>query len=115
MKRLFIIIGVTLIIIAFSLNYTGLTIKKHIDIERLAKCLREKNVIMYGSKYCPHCTQQKEMFRDAFKYINYVECTEERERCSNIGIKGVPTWIINGKMYEGVQSLEKLTQISGCE
>jgi 2-hydroxychromene-2-carboxylate isomerase len=30
------------------------------------------------------------------------------QACSDIGIRGFPTWVINGKNYEGEQSLENL-------
>jgi glutaredoxin-related protein len=43
---------------------------------------------LYGSKICPHCLKQKELFGDSFQYINYVECTEEYKRCADL--RGVP-------------------------
>jgi len=46
--------------------------------------------------------------------LNYVKCIENEELCDSKGVKTTPTWEINGTMYEGVQSFEKLSEISGC-
>ena len=32
------------------------------DPAALAKCLTSKDVKMYGTSWCPHCNNQKEMF-----------------------------------------------------
>jgi len=80
-----------------------------------AQCLTEKGAVMYGAYWCGHCKEQKEMFGDSFKYINYVECTEKKQICEDAGIGGYPTWIIDGKSHEGVQPLSKLAGISQCK
>jgi len=84
-------------------------------IELFSKCLTDKGVVMYGSKYCPHCRNQKALFGDSFKYINYIDCTENTKICAEKGITYVPAWLINGKKYTGEMSLEKLARLSGCE
>ena len=85
----------------------------------LAKCLSEKNATMYGAFWCPHCLEQKNMFGKSFEFVNYIECdargnNAQPELCQQNGIRGYPTWIIDGEKYEGVQSLENLAQYSGC-
>ena len=80
-----------------------------------ARCLSNKGAIMYGSKYCGHCDNQKKLFGNSFSYINYIECTEQMDVCEQNGISGVPLWEINGQRYPGEQSLETLSDISGCE
>ncbi|MHA1852452.1 MAG: glutaredoxin family protein [Candidatus Heimdallarchaeaceae archaeon] len=84
-------------------------------LEVFAQCLSDKGIVMYGSKYCSHCENQKALFGDAFKYINYVECTENKQTCIEKGIMYVPAWIINGEKYTGEMSLERLSELSGCE
>ena len=84
------------------------------DLDRFAKCLSEKGATIYVSAYCGHCKNQKEMFGDSLEYLNLVECTENQELCQEKGIVGVPSWIINGVKYEGVQSFEKLSELTGC-
>ena len=84
------------------------------DLDKFAKCLTEKGATVYVSTYCGHCKNQKEMFGDSLRYINQVECTENQQLCQEKGIKGVPTWIINGLPYSGVQSFERLSELTGC-
>src|SRR6476620_5024249 len=42
--------------------------------DRFAQCLKERNILMYGAYWCPHCADQKEKFGASFKYAPYVEC-----------------------------------------
>ena len=71
-----------------------------------AKCLTQKGAIMYGEDWCQYTTGQKNMFGNSFKYVNYEVKT---------GLKLRPTWIINNKTYETVQSFEHLAFLTGCE
>ncbi|MFQ6057202.1 MAG: thioredoxin domain-containing protein [Methanosarcinales archaeon] len=84
------------------------------DLDKFAKCLTEKGATVYVSQYCGHCKHQKEIFGESFKYVNSVECTENQELCQKNGIRGVPTWILNGASYPGVQQLETLSSLTGC-
>ncbi|MFA6586079.1 MAG: hypothetical protein WCS86_02870 [Candidatus Paceibacterota bacterium] len=80
-----------------------------------AQCLASKNLTMYGAVWCSHCKAEKALFGDSFKYVPYVECTEKADECLAKGIEGYPTWIDEkGVKYSGGQSLEKLSEISGC-
>lgn len=86
--------------------------------EKLAKYLKEQGMILYGAYWCSHCKEQKALFGDAVKYLDYVECDAKGDganpdECVARGIEGYPTWIYNGKQYSGVQSLEDLAEISG--
>ncbi|KXB07024.1 hypothetical protein AKJ51_02210 [candidate division MSBL1 archaeon SCGC-AAA382A20] len=80
-----------------------------------SQCLSEEGVTMYGLKTCPHCQEQKDRFGGSFKYVDYVECSVQKSLCSRKGISSVPAWIIDGKKIVGVQSLEKLASMTGCE
>ncbi len=71
-----------------------------------AKCLSEKGVIMYGENWCQYTNAQKAMFGKSFKYINY-------EQKSDLKVR--PTWVIDGKTYETVQSFERLSTLTGCK
>lgn len=84
------------------------------EYDQIAQCLSDKGVIIYGSKYCHNCQYQKELFGDSFQYINYIECTEEQELCSQMGIEAVPTWIVNGERYLGWKTPEDLAELAGC-
>ena len=69
---------------------------------------------MYGTDWCPHCKDQKERFGGSFRLINYVNCDYNSDECLRNGVTGYPTWKINGQNYPGVQPLDKLSLISGC-
>ncbi len=87
-----------------------------IKYDSFAQCLASRNLTMYGAVWCSHCRAQKALFRESFKYVLYVECTETPDLCVAKGVTGYPTWIDqNGAKYTGEQSLEKLSQISNCE
>ena len=85
----------------------------------LARHLNNIGAKKYGAYWCPHCHEQKELFgKEAFGLIDYVECDAKGSNarpqlCKAAGISGFPTWEIKGKLYAGVQSLEKLAEISG--
>ena len=79
--------------------------------EEVAKCIGEKS-ILYVQEGCSHCKTQEEMFGENLKYIKEIDCFYERDKCGEI--TGTPTWIIDGKKYEGVQSIEKLKELTGC-
>ncbi|MCX8158890.1 MAG: hypothetical protein N3D20_01190 [Candidatus Pacearchaeota archaeon] len=80
--------------------------------EEFAKYLTEKGIKMYGSAFCGYCKKQKELFGEAFKYIDYTECTENRELCKDL--VGVPAWKINGEIYYGTKTLSELKALVGC-
>lgn len=84
----------------------------------LAEHLTKVGAKKYGAYWCPHCYDQKQLFgKEAFSKIDYVECAPDGKNsqvdaCRAAGIQGFPTWIINGKIYEGTQTLEKLAEIT---
>lgn len=79
-----------------------------------AKCLTEKGAIIYGNDFCDYTTKQRSMFGNSKKYLNYIGCAGGTE-CDLKKVKITPTWEINGTMYEGVQSFDKLSALSGCK
>lgn len=87
-------------------------------IEGLAKALNEKGMVMYGAYWCSHCANQKKLFGEAFKYVDYVECdpsgpNANPDECKANNIEGYPTWIYNGQKFSGEQSLQKLAETIG--
>jgi hypothetical protein len=92
-------------------------------LDDFAKCLAAKGATMYGAYWCPHCQNEKAAFGDSFHYVNYVECTQETQKCEAAGIQGFPTWVFpdastgsaqGGRRFEGEQGLKKLSEESGC-
>lgn len=86
------------------------------NFDEFAKCLRDKNVTMYGAYYCSHCQDQKAAFGSSFQYVPYIECTEQRQKCLEKKVNFYPTWIFpDGKSLVGVQEFSSLAQESGCK
>ena len=81
----------------------------------IAQCLTEKGAVLYQTSWCPHCRNQKEAFETSLKYINLIDCDEEKVACQEADIKGYPTWVIDGKQYPGARSLEALAKIAECD
>jgi len=84
------------------------------EFDVFAQCLTEKGVTMYGTEWCSHCKNQKELFGNSFRYVNYVDCDDNMQECIDNGITGYPTWKINEKNYSGEISLNNLALLSGC-
>ncbi len=81
------------------------------SLEELAKCIGQK-ATLYTQLGCRACIIQEEMFGEDYQYLNVVDCFYEREKCS--GITHTPSWIIGEKLLRGVQSIEKLKELTGC-
>lgn len=98
--------------LAFSFGKKSPTGKNY---DEFARCLATRGVTMYGASWCSHCQNQKLQFGDAFRFVNYVECTQEIKLCTEKNIQGFPTWDFDGgERLVGEQSLEKLSAQSGC-
>lgn len=82
--------------------------------DEFAQCLSEENATMFGTDWCSHCQNQKAAFRGSFEHIDYVDCDEDRAECDAAGVRGYPTWRIDGDTYAGEQSLQKLSALTGC-
>ncbi|NQU78848.1 hypothetical protein HQ545_03705 [Candidatus Woesearchaeota archaeon] len=108
--------GWVVLVVVLLLIGSGYAINREdpTDYTEFAKCISEKGAVMYGAYWCSHCKAQKEEFGDAFEHVNYVECTENPDACTNAGIDGFPTWIINNEKYPGKQQFSKLSSLTGC-
>ena len=89
-------------------------------MDAFAKCVSSKGAKMYGTFWCPHCAEQKELFGDSVQYINYVECgipgsRQITQECKQLGLKRTPTWIFaDGQRHEGKMELNDLSKQTGC-
>lgn len=106
------ILGVALVITGY-LSYPKKQVSQELDA--FAKCLADKGITMYGADWCSRCLNEKKAFGDSFRFVPYVECPDEPQRCIAQGIKGYPTWIFpDGARFEGEQGIKKLSEESGC-
>jgi hypothetical protein len=86
------------------------------NLDQFAKCLTEKNVVMYGNWWCGACQKQEELFGKSFKSIKYVECSKNTTECLNKNIEATPTWIFqSGERIIGLTPLEVLAQKADCQ
>ena len=117
-KFVFGISALTLIIAGLMLYFLVLTDPKpdpENAVDRLALCLRDRGATMYGLPTCPHCQEQKDKFGDFFKYIDYIDCSENENKCMNQRIESVPTWIIDGQKYDDLRERDELADKAGCD
>ena len=86
-------------------------------------CLEKNDVKMYGNYASRESLMQMSLLRESlglFEKSNvYVECNEygpssKTDKCIKEGITSYPTWTVNGKKYNGIQGLNKLSELTGC-
>lgn len=121
LKQILIIVGFFLIVFVLILIFSNKNASngdgKNYDL--FAQCLTEKGAVMYGAEWCAHCKEQKAVFGDSFKYINYVECPENTKLCIEKGIEGYPTWLFGSstKKVEGFdknKTMQELSDATSC-
>lgn len=106
----FIILIVAVLSIILLINY----IKANGNISGgVIKCIA-KNSKVIVSKTCSACAYQKQILGEYLKDFEIIDITEHPEVMEQYDIDRVPTWIINGEKYAGVQSIEKLKELAGC-
>jgi len=101
-----IVIAIIAVIIALKPNQIS-------PEERAIQCIGE-NSILYASKTCAACRQQKNLFGEHYDLLTQVDCFKDSQICRDKLITAYPTWIINEKRYTGVQPIEKLKELTGC-
>ncbi len=88
--------------------------------DNFAACLTRRGTRMYGAFWCSHCDTQKKLFGNAWKQIEYIECSKpdrtQNALCTKAGIKSYPTWEFqDGTRVLGVQSFATLELKTGCK
>ncbi|MFA5953307.1 MAG: hypothetical protein WC812_01815 [Candidatus Pacearchaeota archaeon] len=107
-----IIITILSVIILAGIIIAIILMNASVNVEpNVAKCIGE-NSTLYVKLGCPHCAAQEKLFGKEIEYITIVDCFYEPEKCSEIS--AVPTWKIKDEYYLGIQSIEKLQELTGC-
>jgi hypothetical protein len=72
-----------------------------------------ENSVLYVQTGCSHCITQENIFGDYISKLNIIDCVTEdgMQKCINANITATPTWIIKGKYYEGIKTIEELKEI----
>jgi hypothetical protein len=80
---------------------------------QLGKCLYEKGAEIYVNENCARCEEQENILGDGLKFIKIIDCSKSQEMCANL--REIPAIYFNGTFVYGVNSIENLKTISGCE
>ncbi len=69
------------------------------DLVAFAKALTAAGAKMYGAGWCPHCTEQKELFEDGQHFLPFIESTNPDRTPNQIAIdnniSSYPTWVFS--------------------
>jgi hypothetical protein len=79
-------------------------------------CLKEKGVVIYGSRTCPACAQMVTLFK-GYEVIDpiYVECQTSGLRCSQeMQTQYVPEVQIAGNLFKGPATPAAISAAVGC-
>lgn len=115
----FILFLVLVVIIIGVLAFV--TEKKPEKLDAFAQCIDDSGAEFYGTFWCSHCQNQKEMFGQSKKYLPYIECSTpdgqgQLEICKEAGIEGYPTWVFaDGSRLSGELSFEILAEKTNCK
>ena len=89
--------------------------------DEFAQCLADEGATFYGAFWCPNCNNQKELFGKSEKLLPYTECSTpngqgQLQICVDANVTAYPTWEFeDGSRLVGVQTLETLSEKTGCE
>jgi len=103
-----------LIVVLVVILAVGIMSFKSRDIsvdEDITKCIGEK-ATLYTQLGCHACETQENILGENKENINIVDCFYEREKCGDIRV--TPSWKIDGKILEGVRSIDELKNLTGC-
>ncbi len=87
--------------------------------DTFAQCLSDAGAKFYGAFWCPHCQEQKALFKKSEK-LPYIECStpdseHQTQICIDKGITGYPTWkFADGTELGGVQQFSALAEKTNC-
>ena len=88
--------------------------KRAMDISKELKSL---NANLFGTYWDPHTFEAKERLgASAMAQLPYIECGKDGDNsqldlCKEKGVRVVPTWSVDGKLYPGDQDLDELEEI----
>lgn len=84
-------------------------------LEQFAKCLGQRDVVLYTWTHCRDCETQKWYFGDYLKYLKVEEC-DTYEECDSLPVSSFPSWSFYGTIYEEkLLDLQAISKYSGCQ
>jgi hypothetical protein len=107
-----ILIGLVIIVIVIIWVINSVMDNGEVDSETM-QCISD-NSLLIVSKTCGHCVTQLKILGDNKDFFNLIYVDENPEVFDQYGLVGVPAWIIDEKIYYGVQSFSDLKQLTEC-
>ena len=83
----------------------------------LARELNARGGRFFGAYWCSHCANQKETLGiEAMRLVPYLECDangvdSRRAECQASGIRGYPTWQLDGRLFPGEKGLDEIAEV----
>jgi len=103
-----------LLIVVVALLIINILLKSQPNADCDTLCCIGNNSVLVASKGCGACHKQIEILGDSKDKFNIIYCGENEQFCIDNQIIAVPTWIINEEKFVGVQSIDKLKELTNC-
>lgn len=119
-KQTLISVAVIVVLVVGALVLLQREANKPKIYDAFASCINESGAKFYGAFWCPHCAEQKALFKGSEKLLPYIECSTpdskgQTEVCISNGITSYPTWEFpDGTKISNVQTLGFLAEKTGC-
>lgn len=124
MKTTYLYIGLVVLVVVgliFVRNTSTpkTSVESPTEYDTFAQCLTDAGAKFYGAYWCPHCQEQKALFKNS-KKLPYIECSTANGQgqlpvCTEAGITGYPTWVFSdGSRLDGKREFAELGEKTGC-
>lgn len=116
---LVIALVVVLVLVRNSAGEHKITTSATSVYDTFAQCIADSGAKFYGAYWCPHCKDQKELFKNS-KKLPYIECSTtdgqgQTKACIEAKVESYPTWILSdGTRLGGLQTFATLAEKTGC-
>ena len=78
-------------------------------------CLQQKGVILFGSNDNFTALQFSQLGNSPYISYIYADCSGDNvQRCLDLNITRVPTWVIGGRAYAAILSASQLSAATNC-
>ena len=116
MKKIIIALVFVSLLVLVGCVKTPTDVTTSTNLDAFAQCLTDAGIKMYGTDTCSHCIDQKALFVDSFQYVDYIDCQQDPNACTDANIEKVPTWeFADGTQEVGEKTIEELAAKTDCE
>ena len=110
--KIYLTLIVIVLIVIAGIYYLKTINQETADVQTM-KCIAKK-AVMYSQSACSHCITQKQILGNYTNLFNIIECDKDLKKCQDAQILGTPTWIIDNKKIESIQTIKQLKELTGC-